>query len=102
MVTAVENATVKLEDGVTVNAEEITVEAVIAEDSVTILPSVENATTSADIVDVTPLEPAKTLAVLAPATIEIAPDVTEVIVGLEDRVTVATEDSATVLLVSVT
>lgn len=72
-------------------------------------PSVENATTSADIVEVTVLEPATTLAVLAPEMIDTEPEEIDAIVGLLDKITVGLDDSvtvpddtATVLLVRVT
>src|SRR6266852_2339980 len=77
-------------------------------------PFEESATTSEAMVEVTADEPAKTLAVLAPAMIETAPEETEVMVGFEERVmvpevtvtappaSVGFEESTTVLLVSVT
>jgi len=66
------------------------------------LPNVEMATTRAAIVEVTALDPATTLARLEPFEITTVPEVSDVIVGLLDSVTVATEDRATVLLVRVT
>lgn len=74
--------TVKLEDGVTVatdeSATETADEGVIwsAEDGVTRCDALreEIATTSADIVEVTALEPATTLAVLVPLLMETVPD----------------------------
>ena len=75
-------------------------------------PSVESATTKAGIVDVTALEPATTLAKLAPLEMTTVPEVRDVTVGLDDRITVKLDDgvtvavtadeSATVLLVNVT
>lgn len=78
--------------------------------TITPAPFEDIATTSADIVDVTVDEPARTVAVFAPEMIEIAPDETDVIVGFDDRITVGLEDritvglldSVTVALVSVT
>lgn len=80
--------TVKLEEGVTVAAED-SVTCCTEDGAVTTIPlNVERATTMADIVEVTALAEAVTQAVLAPLIMEKAPDVTEVIVGLEDRITV--------------
>lgn len=61
-------------------------------------PSVESATTSALIVEVTVEEPATTVAVLAPLMIEMEPEETEVMVGFDDRITVGLDDRVTVPL----
>lgn len=76
---ALDGITVKLEDGVTVSAEEITVDAVIAEESVTVFAP----------------------AVVDKPTIQL-PTCVALTEKALDGVTVATDDSATVLLVSVT
>lgn len=82
--------TVKLLDGVTV----------AFDDRVTpmALPTVDSATTRADMVEVTALDPAVTQAVLPPLMIETAPDETDVIDGNEERITVGFEESVTVPL----
>lgn len=89
------------DDRVTVKPEEGVI--VTAEDGVTRCDALreEIATTSADMVEVTALEPATTFAVLAPLMMLNEPEVTEVMVdmltaGSDDRVTVKTEDGATV------
>ena len=98
---------VGFEDRITVGLDEsVTVpDEIVAE----IGPSVDRATTKADMVDVTTLDPATTFAVLAPLMIETAPEDTEVMVGLDDRITVGLldkvtvpDDTLTVLLVRVT
>jgi hypothetical protein len=98
-VTAVESATVNADDGITVGLDDkITVG---FEESVTAAapPNVERATTSPDIDDVTALgvlDATVTKAVFAPLMIETAPDETDVIVGLDDKMTVGLLESVTV------
>lgn len=126
LLTAEDNATVKAEDGMTVGFEErITVgfdesvtvfvtaldnATVTAEDGVTVpddtatmlLPVVvtekllndEMATASAGLAEET--WATTTAAVFAPLTIETAPEETDVMVGLEERMTVGLEESVTV------
>lgn len=80
--------TVKLLDGVTVALEERVTPMG--------LPTLDSATTSADMVEVTALDPAVTQAVLPPLMIDTAPDETDVIVGLDERMTVGFDESVTV------
>lgn len=63
-------------------------------------PFGEIATSNAAIVDVGTLEAANTLAVFAPLMIDTAPDETDVMVGLDDRMTVGLEDSVIVPLLT--
>jgi hypothetical protein len=87
---AEDGITVKLLDGVTVAFDESV--------TPTRPPTVESATTMADMVEVTALDPADTQAVFAPLMIETAPDETEVIDGNDERMTVGLLESVTVPL----